>query len=274
MKHFYAVLDGRRGQPKFYIENILISAASLWWKSRNKFVHRTPPPHKRFFLDSGGFSFFIRKGDYPYTTEEYLKLIRYYKPTYAAVMDYPCEPELPLGDVRSRIDRTIANTKELLSVCVVHPTKKMNPPSFFSCADHRTEIIPVIQGYDLEDYKYCIDRMRTMDLIRPYMAVGSMCRRVSIKELRTLVVAISDYVGAVNQNIKLHFFGLKKSALKDFAICERVYSCDSMAYKLNPTGKMYPPSSETYRLLKAYTESIYELKLRNERQKRLTCEYL
>lgn len=275
MKHFYAVLDGWRGLPTFFIENILISAASLWWPTRGKFVHRSVGPHKRFFLDSGGFSFFTRKGDYPFTIEEYIDLIKYYHPQYAAIMDYPCEPELTIGDVRTRIDRTIENTQKIFRFCEVHnKTQKMEPLSispFFvsSCVDHETEIVPVIQGYELEDYKYCVDQMCALGLIRPYMAVGSICRRVSIKELRKLVVGIADYVGAVNPDVKLHYFGLKKSALKDPAINQRVYSCDSMAWRINPTGKRYPPSSEAYSKLNDYVYAIEKLKRRNEIQQRL-----
>ena len=71
-------------------------------------------------------------------------------------------------------------------------------------------LVPVIQGYELEEYEYCIRLYRQAGMIREYMAVGSMCRRISTEEIRRLIPGI--YRAARQAGCeRLHFFGLKLS---------------------------------------------------------------
>ena len=144
-------------------------------------------------------------------------------------MDYACEPELTITtkakehsrgfdmSVSERIEKTVTNAELLIG-------------SYdFNGA---TTIIPVIQGWKLDDYKYCIDLYRKKGLLTDYVAFGSMCRRLKVREARRFVVKLTDYLWRFC-DAKTHFFGFKLSFLKDFAIQERIYSADTAAWTHN-----------------------------------------
>jgi hypothetical protein len=234
-KIFFVTLSGSRGFPKWdFLENILISAGGLWWPNRGKFVRRKVPPYSgKFFLDSGGFSLLSRFGDYPFSVFEYYELVKHYQPNFAAIMDYPCEPDVNrdrFRDNKERILRTLDHTEQLLA---------LDPGS-------HSEWVPVIQGFKLQEYRYCIDQMAKRELFRDYMAIGSMCRRIAVSEIRHYVRGIqqhlSEYCGL--EHTRLHWFGLKAEALQDPTIREATFSCDSMAWQISPTGKKYPADPE------------------------------
>jgi len=67
---FYVTLSGTRGMPKRFIENVMVSAGSLWSIQCGKFIRRNPPAHTRFFLDSGGFNCLNRFGNYPWSRSD------------------------------------------------------------------------------------------------------------------------------------------------------------------------------------------------------------
>lgn len=273
-------MDGSRGFPKwdFSEKNILISAGSLWSKKRRKLIRRKIPKCKKFFLDSGGFSLLNKYGDYPFSVRDYISLIKYYRSHYAAVMDYPCEPDInrnnylgKLGYVelkeyktnKERIEQTIAHTIEILNY-----EKELLP----------TQIIPVIQGYTIQEYKYCIDRMCELGIFdnHKYVAVGTMCRRISSKELRRYIVTITDYVWTTHPKIKFHFFGLKLNALKDIACASRIYSCDSAAWRLirssNGKKRIYPSYENEYRCFLDYSKKINNILTAHTKQQVLPVE--
>lgn len=278
MVEFYIVLDGSRGFPKwdFSNRNILVSAGSLWWAKRMKFVRRRIPKCRKFFLDSGGFSLLNKYGDYPFSIEDYVNLIKHYRPHYAAIMDYPCEPDInrlnllgkDFGRIqlkeyisnKERIEQTIMHTIEILKY-----EKELAP----------TQIIPVIQGYTLQEYKYCIDRMCELGIFDrcKYVAVGSMCRRINNKELRKYIVAITDYVWTTHPDIRFHFFGLKLNALKDYVCATRIYSCDSAAWDLLPSSvdpkRKYPVGEEKYQCFLEYMKKIDNIIECHTKQKQL-----
>jgi len=268
---FYVTLSGSRGFPKRYIENVLVSAGSLWSTQRGKFVRRTPPAHTRFFLDSGGFTCLNRFGDYPWSLEDYLSLIWHYKPDYVATMDYPCEPEInrriylgsseqskALETNKERIRATVDNATWLLEQDVPAPTT----------------VVPVIQGYTLEEYLSCIDlyeRRGVFDIV-DYVAIGSMCRRGAEKEIERLVVALTDYVWSTHSDVRFHLFGLKLSALKRKAIFDRTHSVDSAAWSLNPgRGGLYAQGEDpaTNGWLDLYLKKISHVCFANKMQSTL-----
>lgn len=152
-------------------------------------------------------------GDYPFSVEQYAHLIAWLRPDFYASMDYPCEPEisrsLSLISNEDRIKKTLHNANEL-SKYEKHFSGKL---------------VPVIQGYELKEYLNCIDLYKECGMIQEYMAVGSMCRRISSNELHELIQGIYQRAKYYGCN-KLHFFGLKLSPdlsdLKDY-----IYSRDS-----------------------------------------------
>jgi hypothetical protein len=195
--------------------NVMFSAGGFWdankdeWRKKHKF--------RRSFglkwLDCGGFTMLNQHGDYPFSVVNYANLIARLRPDYYASMDYPCEPEisrrLGLMTNKERIEATVKNAAELAEWE----------------GQLKGSMIPVIQGYSLSEYLHCLELYDRAGLIRQYMAVGSMCRRINNDELAQLIPGI--YYAAQSLGCsKLHFFGLKLSpSLETYS--DMIYSRDS-----------------------------------------------
>ncbi len=268
---FYVTLSGTRGFPKRYIENVMISAGSLWSTQREKFVRRNPPDHARFFLDSGGFNCLNRFGDYPWSHDDYVSLIQYYKPDFVATMDYPCEPDINRrlalgGDHTTRT--SLFTNQERIEKTVEHTLALIKDPR----VPENTTVIPVIQGYVSEEYAQCISLYEDAGLFMhtDYFALGSMCRRVAVPEIRDLLIKITDTVWSTHPNIKFHLFGLKLCALKDKAIADRAHSVDSAAWSLNPDrGFLYMKDPVGSGQLDNYLAKVERVCANNRKQKTL-----
>lgn len=179
-------------------------------------------PRWRFFsfaglrwLDGGGYNLLNQFGEYPFTVANWLNLVAMTNPHHYATLDYPCEPDisrqLGLMSNQQRIEATVQKARE--------------------CLDYdemvQAQAVPVIQGYSLDEYRYCIDLHAQAGTIREYMAVGSMCRRLSSAELNVLIPGIHEHARQAGVK-RLHFFGLKVDrALDDLR--EFIYSRDSAA---------------------------------------------
>jgi hypothetical protein len=214
---FYIGLNPRWQMYKFLPHglNVMFSAAGFWddknreWRRGKRFKRS----FGKSFLDCGGFTMLNQYGDYPFSVINYANLIARLRPDYYASMDYPCEPEISrsLGLMTNveRIKATVANSAALAEWESQLPG----------------QMVPVIQGYTLREYLLCLRLHQEAGTIRDYMAVGSMCRRISDKELGELIPGIY-YAAQKAGCTKLHFFGLKLSpslAIYD----EMIYSRDS-----------------------------------------------
>lgn len=199
---FFVGLNPRWQMYKFLPKgiNVMFSAAGFW---DNKNQEWRKGKFKKLFglrwLDCGGFTMLNQYGDYPFSIINYANLIARLRPHYYATMDYPCEPEISrqigLLTNKERIRKTVNNAIELSDF--------ENQLS--------GQLVPVIQGYELNEYLHCLDLYNQAGLIRNYMAVGSMCRRISKNQLAKLIPGIyhaAQKLGCV----KLHFFGLKLSS--------------------------------------------------------------
>ena len=179
--------------------NVMFSASAYV----PRFIQDGKWPRWRFFsfagrrwLDCGGFNLLNQYGEYPFTVPNWLNLVAQLKPYYWATLDYPCEPEisrsLGLMSNRERIEATVGRSRE----CLDYAEMVEGQP------------VPVIQGYSLDEYRHCIDLHAQAGTIREYMAVGSMCRRLSSAELNILIPGIYEHVRQAGVE-RLHFFGLK-----------------------------------------------------------------
>lgn len=277
VEHFYFVMsnEGAVQWKVGPIDDMMLSASHFWDSKKAKFRRRKIPEHTNFFLDSGGFTLLARWHDYPFTVEQYVELIKNMTPTYAAVMDYPCEPELRVAkgplytrihdlSVRERIKATLENSRMLMD----HHSYPFKP----------TELLPVIQGWKIDDYLECLRSMSREGLITPYMAVGSCCRRGSVQDLKRLIISIRQTVNKIDKDIRLHFFGVKINVLKDAAVWDAVYSCDTAAWTHNVGTKNIPgvlkvvyPRNQKEKLENylAYREKVDKLQLRWNRRRSL-----
>jgi len=175
----------------------MFSAGGFWngtgWRRK-----RFPQHSGKRWLDSGGYTMLNKYGEYPFSVVNYANLVAYLHPHYYATMDYPCEPDISrsLG-LMSNDERIQATTKNALAL-----------------AEYESQLpgamVPVIQGFTLEEYQYSIQLHQQAGTIRPYMAVGSMCRRISTPELNRLIPGIY-YAARQAGAERLHWFGLKLS---------------------------------------------------------------
>lgn len=218
MKVFYGI-DGTRGLPKWWLgDPYLMSAASLWRGHR----FRVPRwlPKGEFFLDSGGFSFFHKEGEYPFSPEQYIDYINTIKPKYFATMDYPCEPNVNRSILKSNLERIEATVD--LGVYLWKNRDKIN-----------SKPIVVIQGFTLAEYEYCYSLYRKRGVDADYWAFGSMCRRWNDAEIRTYIRFFRDMVG---KDVKIHIFGIKISSL-NCEVIKKIDSIDTLAWAYNKFRK-------------------------------------
>jgi hypothetical protein len=123
-------------------------------------------------------------------------------------------------------------------------------------------VIPVLQGYTMDDYKRCIDLFykQGVDLVKePTVGLGSVCRRQKSDE----IVELTRWLRF--QGFKLHGFGLKQAGL----IKGRQYlkSADSQSWALEASH--LPPLPECkglhlhcstcYRFALAWTRKIQSI---------------
>lgn len=199
---FFIGLNPRWQMYKFLPDgiNVMFSAYGFWDNAKREW--RRGAKFKRIFglrwLDCGGFTMLNKYSDYPFSVVNYANLVVRLRPHYYATMDYPCEPEISrsIGLMRNedRIKATVENVIKLAE------WEEQLPG----------QMVPIIQGYSLDEYLYCLNLHCQAGTIRDYMAVGSMCRRISNEELGNLIPGI--YYAAQKAGCsKLHFFGLKLS---------------------------------------------------------------
>jgi len=219
MKHFYYAADWGFGKYAF-VPNVLVSVGTMYRKKFN--LNRTMIPNstERLFLDSGGYSFFIKWGKYPFSVEEYVSFANQiqdeYPLTEVAIMDYACEPDINRTNLKTnkeRIDSTIQNA--------------------LSCIDYEPNLpwVPIVQGYTLQEYRYCLDQYKEVGLYDDdfhLWAIGSLCARKKVGGIRKIVVDLSREI-----NYPIHTFGMTITALKDPQIFFNIHSSDSGAWSFN-----------------------------------------
>jgi hypothetical protein len=221
----------------------MLSAAALYWPSRDKIVRRSFPSAREVFLDSGGFVAHRQYGGFPWSIDDYLALVFARRPDFAASMDYPCEADLRrANDLRSNFQRIDATVQNALAL--------------YPWSDSRTRFVPVVQGYTLEEYRYCISRYADAGLYSPVFAVGSMCRRMSGDELQAIIEGIGMAVTSLlGYRPRLHWFGLHMRALSTPAR-KWIDSWDSTAWAMPPDARKYAHRSEYPDLFSDYEERL------------------
>ncbi len=186
----------------------------------------TPPKTARvLFVDSGGFpSSFLYNG-YNKSDEEYLNFVLKHDATYFALRDYPCEVQ-----IIKKHDTTPEN--QILRT-VEHHIKLLDLSEDYGLEGRA---VPVLQGWETDEYLYCLDLFREHGLIRDYMAIGSLCRRHAEKQIRKIILTVRQ---ELPDWVKLHAFGTKISVLRNKAVWDAIYSVDSGAWDFDARWKRY-----------------------------------
>uniref|UniRef100_UPI003F491E71 deazapurine DNA modification protein DpdA family protein n=1 Tax=Nonomuraea sp. CA-251285 TaxID=3240002 RepID=UPI003F491E71 len=178
-------------------------------------------------LDSGGFTELSLRGGWTQGPLEYVRAVRRYHEEignlrWAAPQDWMCEP-----GVRKITGRSIEEHQRLTchNYMMIRSLWRGNPD---------VHIVPVLQGWDLDDYKRHADMYATtyrLDLeAQPLVGVGSVCRRSHTTDIADIFQAFPT--------LRMHGFGMKTSGLRLYAnnlvldedSPRNVFSADSLAW--------------------------------------------
>jgi len=235
VEKIFIVLDGSSADKHIIYPHLFISAG-ICYRNDRFWVPKINKTHE-LFVDSGAFSVLSKFGEYPYTPRRYILFVKKMKADYAAIMDYPCEPNGVIKLlIKERIHRTIDNAIKLMDL------------------EPDINWVMVIQGWEVDDYLYCLDLAKEHGLLTPLTAIGSVCVRKNLQRVREIVVTLRDNILS---KIKLHCFGLDLRFAKDLAIFNAVYSFDTHAWCLCSGFPKTP--EDKIRNFKQYLEKLKTL---------------
>ena len=124
------------------------------------------PDHYEWIMDSGSFSELKKNGTYTFTPEEYMSKVEEWQPDYFVNMDWMCEP--------FQLDKTGKTYKEHQELSLDNQIKLTELLQDSWIKSH-TDLMGVIQGWDVDQYLEHIDMLREHDMIHPYLGIGSVC---------------------------------------------------------------------------------------------------
>jgi hypothetical protein len=176
----------------------------------------------RWALDSGGFTQLSQHGNWTFTPRQYAASAHRYAGEighldFAAPMDWMCEPF-----ILARTGRTVTE----------HQIESVNSYLELRMLDDTLPWIPVLQGWQPDDYLRCADLYAAagIDLAaQPRVGIGSVCRRQD--------TALGDWIIRSLAPLRLHGFGIKTGGLLRSG--HRLASADSMAWSYN--ARRHPP---------------------------------
>lgn len=183
--------------------------------SVNRLLNRRSPfPVKDWILDSGAFTR-LTTGAGHLPVEVYAKEIDRWSANgnllAAVTQDYMCEPFVLSQTgltVKDHQRLTIANYDALRSLV------------------SSTYIMPVLQGYQPTEYVQHLSDYGDRLSYGAWVGVGSVCKRnANPGALMSVLLAIKS----VRPDLRLHGFGVKKSALASAIVWDLLYSADSQA---------------------------------------------
>lgn len=168
-------------------------------------------------MDSGAFTQVALNGGYADPPATYAALIRRWAeidpPLWAASQDFMCEP--------------FVLTK---TGCTVKQHQRMTIERYDRLVDCDTggvPVTPVLQGYHPGEYRQCLEDYGDRLLPGMVVGVGSVCKRnINADE----ILAVLSVIQRERPDLKLHGFGLKRTALSSGEIRARLASADSMAW--------------------------------------------
>lgn len=184
-----------------------------------------PRAQAAWALDSGGFSQLFLHASWPEGSERvYVEHVRRYRDEigqleWAAPQDWMCEPFMVAKtglSIAEHQDRTVRNYLTLREM------------------DDSLPFVPVLQGFERDDYLRCIDRYERAGVrLAGRVGIGTVCRRQGTREAEHIVRSIHDAIpGAA-----LHVFGAKTTGLSQYA--DALGSADSMAWSYH--ARRRPP---------------------------------
>lgn len=180
---------------------------------------RLPQARGPWALDSGAFTEVGEKGGWTIGPDEYAAFVRRCADEvgnliWASPQDWMCEPDVIAATGLSVAEHQRRTVRSFLDL---------------SERDLPTPVIPVLQGWTLDDYLRCIDLYGRADIdltAEPLVGLGTVCRRQGTREAAAIARRLAG------DGLRLHGFGVKKSGLDHprWAYWDALASCDSMAW--------------------------------------------
>lgn len=171
---------------------------------------------RQWILDPEPFSVIAKYGEHLLSVSEYAGQIRRWKHNgqlLAAVsQDYMCEP-----DILARTGLTVSE----------HQRKTIERYDQLLAERPGVYIMPVLQGWTVEDYASHVRQYGRRLKRGAWVGVGSICKRNKDPQV---VVDILQAIHRERPDLKLHGFGLKKTALARADVREHLESADSMSW--------------------------------------------
>ncbi|BEL07856.1 hypothetical protein Q0Z83_060470 [Actinoplanes sichuanensis] len=189
-----------------------------------------PSARVNWALDSGGFTELQMYGEWRTTPQQYVAAVRRYdaeigRLEWAAPQDWMCEPIVISGGKAGPV--TFAGTK--LSV---EEHQRRTVDNFIQLSelwgdDFTNPFMPVLQGYERDDYLRCWDRYDAAGISLgnyPVVGLGSVCRRQAEDEIGDIVTTLL----ALDEGLPVHGFGVKLRGLEKYG--HLLNTADSMAW--------------------------------------------
>jgi hypothetical protein len=193
-------------------------------------------------IDSGAFTELSTHGHYRHTVDVYAaELIRLQtegvtRPTVAVAQDYMCEPFILKKTgltVREHQERTVARYVRLVECQPLVP------------------VMPVLQGFAPLDYVRHLEDYGGLLTPGMWVGVGSVCKRNGSP---VDIVNVLSAIRHERPDLKLHGFGLKKTALMNPSVRAMLHTADSMAWSFH--ARINGRSGNDWREAKAFTDQV------------------
>jgi hypothetical protein len=181
------------------------------WKRRSSFKVGD------WIMDSGAFTQIQKHGGYTEPVDVYAAEIKRWSKNgnllAAVAQDYMCEAHM-LNITGKTIEEHQRLTIERYD-------------ALLACDTGGVYILPVLQGYDPEDYVRHIEMYGERLKPEMWVGVGSVCKRNGDpRAIERVLFAIKN----ARPDLRLHGFGVKTTALSSSLVTELLHTADSMAW--------------------------------------------
>ncbi len=197
-----------------------------------------------WIMDSGAFTQILKHGGYTDGVEEYAAQIRRWSTNgtllAAVAQDYMCEAhmlKITGMTVPEHQRLTIERYDDLLA-----------------CDVAGVYILPVLQGYEPEDYAQHVAMYGARLAPGAWVGVGSVCKRNGNP---AAIVRVLQAIKNVRPDLRLHGFGLKSTALSSPHITALLHTSDSMAWSFAARREGRNPND--WQEAKQYADRIHDL---------------
>jgi hypothetical protein len=194
-----------------------------------------------WIMDSGAFTEISQHGHYRHEVGDYAAQIKRWSTNgnmLAAVsQDFMCEAWI--------VEKTG------LSVEIHQQLTIERYDALMQCDVGGAYIMPVLQGYDPQDYVRHIEMYGDRLAHGAWVGVGSVCKRNGDpRAIENVLLAIH----AKRPDLRLHGFGLKSTALSSWIVTELLHTADSMAWSFH--ARINGRNGNDWKEAKAWTDKI------------------